>query len=288
MFEIENAKLEKKCCDLVNAFQNIKCEKDEALIEIEALKSQNKILAEYIENKFPNDNFTNSGKVFDDLKTRQISRKIRTLETYAQKALWFAESFGIMPEKLICKSKAGKDLTLNLNTKTSSESSSFQNLSESEKQKIRQLVFILDKFCISDAAYHELTMIFDDMPRKYLLLQSRDDIYSLSHIERLPGNVPGAFVSLTAELEKLVKYEMKKSTNCSKLDIKFSGDGTKVSRTSNFIIFSMSAVSDDQKLSYHQLFTVGIVKCEEKYENLAATCQPIFHELCNLTQTKTI
>lgn len=82
-FEIENAKLEKKCCDLVNAFQNIKCEKDEALIEIEALKSQNKILAEYIENKFPNDNFTNSGKVFDDLKTRQISRKIRTFETYA-------------------------------------------------------------------------------------------------------------------------------------------------------------------------------------------------------------
>lgn len=131
-------------------------------------------------------------------------------------------------------------------------------------------------------------MIFDDMPRKYLLLQSRDDINSLSHIERLPGNVQGAFVSLTAELEKLVKYEMKKSTNCSKLDIKFSGDGTKVSRTSNFIIFSMSAVSDDQKLSYNELFTVGIVKCEEKYENLAATCQPIFHELCNLTQTKTI
>ena len=58
--------------------------------------------------------FGNSGKKYDDLKQRQKIRKIKTLESYVEQALSFAETFGLKPINLDCKSESGKNVTLNL------------------------------------------------------------------------------------------------------------------------------------------------------------------------------
>ena len=71
-------------------------------------------------------------------------------------------------------------------------------------------MFLLDKFCVSDAAYHELCMIYDDMPRKYLLIQCREDINKIHHIERLPGNKPGAMLNLNSELQRMITFQVNK------------------------------------------------------------------------------
>jgi len=118
------------------------------------------------------------------------------LESYAEKALSFANTFGLNPVKLNCKSESGKSVSLKLGDSPATKESKYQNLDSEEKDRLKQLVFILDKFCLSDSAYHELSMFFDDMPRKYTVIQCRDDLNSIFHIERLPGNMPGAMLNL--------------------------------------------------------------------------------------------
>ena len=41
------------------------------------------------------------------------------------------------------------------------------------KIKLREVINLLEKFCVSDAAYHELFVVCDELPRNYLILQER-------------------------------------------------------------------------------------------------------------------
>ena len=48
--------------------------------------------------------------------------------------------------------------------------SGYQFLTEEEKDKVRSVVYLVDLFCVSDAAYHELSMIDqENLPRSYLM-----------------------------------------------------------------------------------------------------------------------
>jgi hypothetical protein len=58
--------------------------------------------------------------------------------------------------------------------------------------------------------------------------QCHEDINSLYHFERIPGNIPGAYVSLASELIRYNKYHVNPETD--KITMIISGDGSKVSR----------------------------------------------------------
>ena len=211
-----------------------------------------------------------------------------------EQALSFAETFGLKPIKLDCKSESGKNVTLNFldsNKEIDQDGvslSNYENLNFEDKDLLKQLVFLLDKFCVSDAAYHELSMIYDDMPRKYLLIQCREDINKIYHIERLPGNKPGAMINLNSELQRMIKFQLNKGVKDNKFQIKFSGDGARVSRISNFVIFSVAILTNEINLSYNQLNTLAVVKCDENYENLRDSCKPLFDQLSEISEKKQI
>jgi hypothetical protein len=82
----------------------------------------------------------------------------------------------------------------------------FSELSEEDQDKIRGVLFIMDRFCVSDAAYHEFSMSVHGMERSYLVRQCRSDLNKLIHITRTPGNQPGVQMSFKEELN----YQLKK------------------------------------------------------------------------------
>ncbi|VDH98716.1 Hypothetical predicted protein [Mytilus galloprovincialis] len=196
---------------------------DTCLDQIDYILKRNATLTTYIDN-IEKQHYSNSGKKFDDLQPRQRLRKLKTLESYGEKALSFANTFGLNPTRLDCISDAGKKVSLNLSDSPSKDS--YDTLHASEKDNLRQLVFLFDKFCVSDIAYHELSMLFDNMPRKYIVSQSRNDINKIFHLERLPGNMPGAMINLDTELKRVIKQNFQNLSNVTKLDIKFSGGST--------------------------------------------------------------
>ena len=70
--------------------------------------------------------------------------------------------------------------------------SSPDELSDYQRSQIRQILFRLDKFYVSDQFYHELTVAYEDMPSSYLIKQLRSDLNRMTNIESVAGIYPGA------------------------------------------------------------------------------------------------
>ena len=150
------------------------------------------------------------------------------LQSFAQEvnsALWFAEAFGLTPKVLKCTSNEEKSISVPLE-----QNLNYNSLDSEDKQKLRELIYILDKFSISNPAYHELHTFNKYLPRKRLICQERKNLNDISHIERTPGETPGACVSIKEETIHYIKS--KNLDNEIPVKVKLAGDDSKVSRLS--------------------------------------------------------
>ena len=84
----------------------------------------------------------------------------------------------------------------------------FQELPEKDRDTIRTVLYIMDRYCVSDSAYHEMTVIIDGLPRSYLVKQCRKSLSSTCHITRTPGKQPAAQMSLKEELQEQIKKKV--------------------------------------------------------------------------------
>ena len=116
--------------------------------------------------------------------------------------------------------------------------------------------------------------------------QCQEYINSLYHFERIPGNIPGACVSLESEIIRYIKYHVNPETD--KVTIKISGDGSKVSRISNFVVLSFSVITDDLTLSSKDQNVFCIVNCKEDYDHLKLACKPNFQKINSLYEKSSI
>lgn len=84
---------------------------------------------------------------------------------------------------------------------------SYNDLSQVEKDKVQQVLYITDSFCVSEAAYHELTMMDggENLPRSYLVRECKNHLNSFCHITRTPGEAEGAELDLESELQNVIK-----------------------------------------------------------------------------------
>jgi hypothetical protein len=118
------------------------------------------------------------------------------------------------------------------------------------------------------------------------ITQCQNDINSLYHFERIPGNIPGAYARLESEIIRYIKYHVYPKTD--KIKIKISVDGSKVSRISNFVVLSFSVITDDLTLSSKDQNVCCIVNCKEEYDHLKLACRPIFQKINTLYEKASI
>ena len=132
-----------------------------------------------------------------------------------------------------------------------SNSNGFDALSDEDKSNVEMVLFLLDKFCVGDSFYHEITMLFDDLPRSYLVKQKRYQLNDMCHVTSTPGIEEGAQVSFKELLRERIKdYVTTHPTVISQgetVQLKISGDGARMTRSSNFISMSFALLqsSDD-------------------------------------------
>ena len=65
----------------------------------------------------------------------------------------------------------------------------FKQLSKEDQDKIKEIVYLTDKFYMGEAAYYELTLASggDGLPRSFQVRQSKNHLNELIHIGRTPG-----------------------------------------------------------------------------------------------------
>ena len=187
--------------------QHAVSEKEVSLLEAEAklekLCSINKELVDYMQRLGQDLNFANTGKTIGDVGERQQRSKLTNLKTNVQKALWFSETFGLQLKDVNFINGNGMEQKLEFKE---DRRKSYKELTDDEQKNIKSLLFVLDKFCIGDAAYHELTMVCKNsgLPRSYLIKQCKEELNKMVHIVRTPGRAEGAQVDFSKELESVV------------------------------------------------------------------------------------
>ena len=134
--------------------------------QFDSLKDANSRFINYVKSINKKIGTANSGKEFSEI-TENKSRKIKEFISKAETALWFAEYYGLVPQYLKLESTDGQTVKVDFNPL--SRKSSYQDLPEGERRKIKDLLFILEKFNVSESAYRELTVFCDGLPRKYLV-----------------------------------------------------------------------------------------------------------------------
>ena len=240
------------------------------LLENSSLSEQNRKLQSQLSSA-PKDNIVG----FDETGSKNKGRLLNNFAEKSRNALWFAESFGLIPKAIKCESESGKNVQVNLEKE-------YSNIEHEDKRKLRELIFILDKFCISDAAYHELASSHIELPRKNHIVQERAELDSMFQIERCPGNIPGVYVSVTNEIASFIRNNG--LLNDKPFKIKVAGDGTRVSRISSFVTISMSFPESDNDT----LKTLAILKCGENYEMLSVCSSPVIKEMNELIKNPTL
>ena len=106
-FESDNIEFETKCSDLHNSLLEEIClkgvllaKKQNLSIQHDSLKDTNNHLIEYVKSINTRVGTANSGKEFSEITENNKSRKIKEFKSKAETALWFAESYGLVPPVL--------------------------------------------------------------------------------------------------------------------------------------------------------------------------------------------
>ena len=58
---------------------------------------------------------------------------------------------------------------------------------KAERDRVLLILYLLDKFGVGDAFYHELTMIDKSLPRSYSIKQARKEYNSRVELQPIPG-----------------------------------------------------------------------------------------------------
>ncbi|KAJ7327833.1 hypothetical protein OS493_026112 [Desmophyllum pertusum] len=283
----------RKYVDLENEkkklYDNMKNEINKLGEEITDLKQVNKDLAEYVETLERKESLKCQGRKLDQLSPKQVGRKLKLLQNKAQCALWFCKSYGLELKNIEIEDQNGHSHKLDYCGMTSS--GNYENLSQNEKNKIDQVLFLMDKFCMGDDVYHELTMMAEGLPKSYLIKQSRAQFNKTYHIERTPGKYPGASINFTTTLQDHVRELLRKEPELkgSKIQVKLSGDGARMTRTTNFMMMSFTLLQlNESVMSSKHNRTVAIINGPEKYETLKTSLSPFFHEVNQLISKGTL
>ena len=153
----------------------------------------------------------NNGKGIDEVQERQRRRKMMVLREGCKQALWFADTFHIDLLKVVFQTRAtGEHIDLLYNNieiapanRSSDETSKSRNLFQLE-----QILYLLDRFAISDQCYHELSMVDPSLPRSYVIKEARARINSSIILKRLPAPYSGCYRDLHDCIAEAIQAEV--------------------------------------------------------------------------------
>ena len=103
---------------------------------------------------------------------------------------------------------------------------------------------------MGDEVYHELSSISEGLPKSYLIKQLRHDLNKAYHTERSPGKFAGAKINFTATQTDDIKELLTERPELKgeAIHIKLSGDGARMSRTTNFMMFSFALLQTNESV----------------------------------------
>ena len=166
--------------------------------------------------------------------------------------------------------------------------------SESEEDEddlpdtVKETLYLLERFGVSDECYHELAMLHPQLPRLYKIKNARRDITHEIELLPLPAK-NGAYRPLKNCLSLVLSRKLQGEELLSSVQVKFSGDGANFSRNATYELLSFSFPSlCDDALAGTGNHTFAAVKCTENYDNLKQALEPVLADMNELIEAQEI
>ena len=147
------------------------------------------------------------------------------LHTNITQAVSFIEEEGVHPSSItLVYNETGKTELLNLESGEYSKIDLESNTNDNPET----ILFVKERFGLSDTAYHELSMVCEHLPRSGKLKKIATNLNSKWTIKPCPGG-NGIQQSLTLKLKERIEHllQQKAIVSGDMLEIKLAGDGTK-------------------------------------------------------------
>lgn len=215
----------------------------------------------------------NKGKALSDVKERQRRRKMAHIKESTKCALDFTKSYHIDLQSISFTATDSQDsfvikyTDLNSSQSSQSDSSQIQLASESPSQSTSTqltltsspesletqtpaILYLLDKYGVSDDFYHELTMLNSSLPQSHKVKQLRKGITESIPFTPVASPHSGYYKPFERSLnEALVNLQLQGVELKSPIEVKLSGDGAPFYRSTSFVLLSFSFPSLDPSSS---------------------------------------
>lgn len=225
-------------------------------------------------------------KSFSDYAKRHQKRIRAQLTTDCETGLSFLGTFDfVATEVKVFNFSTNESEVFHLTEELDMENS--VNVS-AENDYINLLLYTKDRFGISNQAYHELSMVCQEMPRSCKIKDRIKEINKKWNLFQTPGNTVGVQQSIESRLEARVKVLVEKNEEGSlpsKIKVKLSGDGTNVGKHLHVINITFTILEEGSRaMSAEGNHLVAVVKVPENYDSLFVALGDIRNEVEGLSK----
>ena len=254
-----------------------KCEQEIEILQAK-LQEQTKILGQSSHKKYVRKPLSHC------TRQQQYNRKKEIINS-AQKSLSHCKNEGFQPRLVELEEiDTGKSVALDLAKDTFNYESSKADTTD---KKLYSALYIKDKFTISNAAYHELTMV-SNLPNLSQIKKATGVLNLQYGIRRCPNNIigvqQGIKVRIIQRLTCFVKQASEKGISIPEtFRIKITGNGTQIARGLNIVNIAFTILEEKHKAcSAFGNYSLAILKIAEDYKELSSGLQDICEEAADL------
>ena len=148
-----------------------------------------------------------------------------------------------------------------------------KEITESDKNLdyVNLLLYIKDKFNISNTAWHELSVVSKGLPLTYSLKKRIEARNKNWHIFPTPGSSDGVQIkledSLKEQTERLLAGNIIKANET--LKIKLSGDGTRIGKRLQLLNVTYTIINERKVAATEKgNYVLAIIKTKDDYEGI--------------------
>ena len=232
-------------------------------------------------------NHTKKRRVLSSVSRQQQWVRKKQIHTDIRESLSFLESEGVHASSITLVHDETNDVeVLDIAQGTYSKGSDdSMTTQDSDDYSLEMVLYVKERFGLSNAAYHELSMVCRGLPRSWKMKDFVQCLNSLWDIKPCPEGC-GMQQTLESRLVERVRQLLhtNKINAGDKLQVKLSGDGTKVCRKLNLVNFTFTLLNEeDIAMSSRGNHTIAILNVPEDYEKLATALRDIIAEVETLT-----
>ena len=256
-------------------------------------KQQSKVIARLRTGL--SENSRKSSKPWSEYSRQQQYNRKRSVATSIQGALSFCKEEGFKPllveienidtgNREIVDASSGTFHRKESSPGSKESSPGSKESSPGSKDKLHSALYIKDKFCVSNEAFHELSML-SDLPNSFQVKRLKSAMNSAFDIRSTPNQTVGVQQSLRNRLMVHLTQLVRQYTAVNKptIKIKLTGDGTQIARGLSVVNVAFTVLEEGQQAtSVVGNHSIAILRVSEKYEDLASALEDIVSEAKDL------